>query len=483
MRTDRLSAALIAASTMLWCAPAGAQTRFAWPDTTVDVSRYTNVEDCTAAVARVREGITRRTRRTVWQDTLPWSTHEPVDSLPRLLVTTAQRCTARFRAATVPLADYAMMLPLFLTARRDADAGVLVSRRLAALDTSRTEKADSVRTAVTDTIFRMYLNVKPARIAAAESLAIRLRRTTARPLRADPAIHLLDMSVQLAYEARIMQDTALLRTHGEEAVALLDSIPPAARSAIEEKIGFPQFNAIAYGALAARTGWQVALDSLRKSTAAFVALQVSLWRKAGGDTPNALDFPIGKRAPALVGDFRFGPDSASAEIPVPGKVNLIVFLDGMCMDVTPESRLRVPATCAPAVATLRRLAARFPALAITTVEHTYGYYMYLAPPPPAEEAQLVRKTLLAHGMPGSLVVSATPFWRLPAPDRRRIDGETIPNDAQYSFGKSWGIAAGSAFVVDREGIIVYPTGVITRESEHEIGDIIETLLERQHASH
>ena len=62
MRTDRLSAALIAASTMLWCAPAGAQTRFAWPDTTVDVSRYTNVEDCSAAVARVREGITRRIR-------------------------------------------------------------------------------------------------------------------------------------------------------------------------------------------------------------------------------------------------------------------------------------------------------------------------------------------------------------------------------------------------------------------------------------
>ncbi|HEY9426558.1 MAG TPA: hypothetical protein VIR34_05335, partial [Gemmatimonadaceae bacterium] len=380
MRTDRLSAALIAASTMLWCAPAGAQTRFAWPDTTVDVSRYTNVEDCSAAVARVREGITRRTRRTVWQDTLPWSTHEPVDSLPPLLVMTAQRCTAHFRAATVPIADYAMMLPLFLTAGRDVDAEVLVSRRLAALDTSRTEEAAAVRAAVTDTLFRMYLNAKPARIAAAESLAARLRRATARPLRADPAIHLLDMYMQLAYEARIMRDTALVRAHADEAVALLDSIPATARSMIEEKVGFARLNALAYDALAARTGWQVALDSLRESTAAFIALHQSLWMKASGDSPDALDFPIGKRAPALVGDFRFGPDSASAEIPVQGKVNLIVFLDGMCMDVMPESRLRTPVTCAPTVATLRRLAARFPALAITTVEHTYGYYMYLPPP-------------------------------------------------------------------------------------------------------
>ncbi|MBX6333025.1 MAG: hypothetical protein IRY91_14350 [Gemmatimonadaceae bacterium] len=482
MHVDRLSAALLAAAAVLWSAPAAAQTRFAWPDTAVDVSQYTTVEDCTAAVVRVREGLTRHRRRTVWRDTLPWNPREPMDSLPAPLVETAQRCTARFRAASVPLADYALVLPLFLTAGRDADAGVLVSRRLAALDASRSTKADAERAAVMDTIFRVYLEARPARVAAAESLAVRLRRTTARPLRADPAIHLLDMYMQLVYRARLVEDTALMRTRAAEVVALLDSIPAAERPAIEDKIGVAQFNLLAYSALAARTGWQAALDSLRKSTAAFIALQQSLWMKASGERPDALGFPIGKRAPVLAGDFRFGPDSASPQIPVPGKVNLIVFLGDMCMEVTPESHFPPTDACLPTMATLRRLAARFPSLAITAVDHTYGYYMYLPPPAPADEAQLMWKSLAAHRMPGSLVVSTTPFWRLPAPDRRRIDSEKIPNDTPYSFGKSWAITAGAAFLIDREGIIVYPTGSITRESEHQVSDIIEILLEREHAS-
>ncbi len=62
-----------------------------------------------------------------------------------------------------------------------------------------------------------------------------------------------------------------------------------------------------------------------------------------------------------------------------------------------------------------------------------------------------------HPPPGSrLAVSTTPFWRLPAPDGRRIN-QVVTNDTSYAFGGApiGADGGGRVFLVDQSGTIVW----------------------------
>src|SRR5690349_7128206 len=129
---------------------APAQTRFSWPDTAVDVARYTEVTECLAATARVTNSIHAARDRLVSPDTLPFDVKQRMEE-PRSAeeIATAQRCAARFSVATTPLYEFAPLVTLYLRANRDADATALLSRRLAAVDPKH---QDAGRTAVIDTM-------------------------------------------------------------------------------------------------------------------------------------------------------------------------------------------------------------------------------------------------------------------------------------------------------------------------------------------
>lgn len=493
-RGSRYGAWLAVLGLALAAAPLRAQTRFTWPDTAVDLSRYESVEECVAAVQRVTGDEARRARAVAWRDTLPWRTEESAERPPAPVVETARRCSAHFPPATARLEDLRFLLPMYLTADRDADAATYVARRLALLKPSlgtlggaRTAdsaqaRAEDARVAVVDSIVEIYLDAKPARIAPAESLMRALRRSVVRPMRVASMLALWNYYRRTMALAQGAADTARMRDGAANAIAIMDSLPASERPALEERVGNAEMLAAAgWEEEYVLAGRRQVMDSLRQSTGAYLRFQLALWTRANGAPPAVLDFPIGRQAPRLVDALRAPADSAAGPRPVPGKVNFVVFLDRSCVDVRPDFYRTGLDECLPALAILRRLAARFPALEVTTVDHAAGNFMYLPPPTPAGEARLMRESLAAHHAPGTLVMAETPFFRLPAPDRRRHDDrDRAPNDEGYRFGKTWSTSAGSAFLIDRDGTIVFASN-LDRNFEGDWAEMIGILLGRQTA--
>jgi hypothetical protein len=469
----RVACVLIGLAT--WASPTSAQTRFAWPDTAVDVASYDHVEDCLGATARVRYFNAGRERRLVLRDTLPWSAEEARAPLPVPVVETAKRCSARFAVATVPPTYFRRTLELYLIANRDADAKGLASRWLTAVVQAGDASGDTQtarRLAVIDTIVDVYLDAQPARLAAVESLLSGI----ARPTRAAPAMAVVVLYNRLMFAAKSAGDSVLHRASAARIIATLDSLPTVERQAAEAANGFA-VSLARYEAVAVLRAHRAMIDSLRRSTAAYVTLERNLWQQVGSGVPLALRFPIGERAPAVTGDTWFGRKNGSSALPAPGLVNLVVFVEPMpgCLGLTAVTERDY---CWGRHAIVRRLAERFPQLEIILISRTQGYFMYLPPPgSPALEADLLRQWLAAHRVPGALAVSATEFSRLPPPDGRRID-RPDPNLTRYTFGRFRRPENGSAFLIDPDGIVV-KGGWIDRQAEAEFVEMIEVLLERQ----
>lgn len=445
---------LLGASLVLTVAEAAAQTRFAWPDTAVDVTQYRHPDQCVAAVARLQRLIELPQKRAVNPDTMPWDPEARLRPLPAPVVATAERCAARWSAATAPLTEFAPLFTLYLTANRDADAAALLARRLAAVEPKR---GDAERTAVIDSVVRISLDAQPMRLAAAESLLTeRARHQTDR-------LERLKIYFQLGNQAAGVHDTARVRRAAQQVVAIADSLTPAERESEKFQEGGGPFSV--YLALYSLVGERVLLDSLRRSTAAYVGLTRALWAKATGRRPEALELPIGEKAAPLSADFWFPADSARGPRPTPGRVALVVFLDRIqCVDgpndpafAVEEKRDETLPSCWQWGMNLRRLAERFPALEITVVAPTHGYFLYGPPLSPAEEAAYIARWVARHHIPGTLAVTSTPFWHLEAPDDRRVD-KPDSNVTHYSFGKSWPADQG-VYLVDPDGVIVEGTGI------------------------
>jgi hypothetical protein len=224
------------------------------------------------------------------------------------------------------------------------------------------------------------------------------------------------------------------------------------------------------------------LDSLRHSTAAYASLYRSLVGKVmgTGPLPAGVGQPIGEPAPRIEADFWFRRGDSTATRPTKGKVSLVVFQDPqLCYfgATRPD--------CQATYARLRRLARQFPALEITLVAQTQGWFDKAAPPAPAEEAALLAHAWLEERqIPAALAVTATPFWRLADPDRRRINRD-VPNAIHYTFGRPSARARGitnlapfDAYLIDQVGALV----TVSSLNEDQLPQLIATLLARPAAS-
>lgn len=441
----------------LWASGALAQTtRFEWPTRAVDVASYLTAEECLAATSRVGDSVA--TRGPVRRDTTLFGPEEARAPLAAPIVATARRCAARFDAPKVSTDDLVPLLTLYMEAERDTDAATLVTRRLATVGPT----AERERAALLDTIARTYLTAQPARLLAAQPKLVELERL-GKVSPWDTRMRAFHLFLSAAWRAG---DTARAEWAAQRIVVIGDSLTEAERrSSMFTTLG----TGMIYNALSVLTH-RAALDSLWHGTEGYVALRRSMWAKASFARPTSLSFPIGEPASAIEGDSWFRRGDTSATRPTHGKVALIVFLGQDC------PRLSTP--CDNVYAALRRYATRFPELEITVVAQTQGYLQEVLPPTPQAEAELLRQWWHDfHRVPGALAVATTPFWRLKAPDRRRINRE-VANITHYSFGKSWTARTKGAFLVDRSGVIVYTTAALGRDEEPSVAELVEILMRR-----
>ena len=215
------------------------------------------------------------------------------------------------------------------------------------------------------------------------------------------------------------------------------------------------------------------LDSLRHSTAADAALYEQFWKNVNhGAMPYGITKPIGKSAPPITADFWLNHSDSIVSRPTRGKVSLVVLINQKAFfgsDLEEVSWAR-----------LRRLAQRFPALEITFMAQTIGWFDKAAPPPPSEEAGLLAHALFAERhLGGALAVTNSAFWRLPSPDRRRINPQ-MPGLIDYSFGRTFQPplvvdARINTFLVDQNGLVVDAAPWV---DEAMLDDFIAILLGR-----
>lgn len=442
--------AIAAAALAIRTTPAPAQTLFTWPDTTVDVAGYSTIEECWAATERVRSGVDRLRTAERWRDTMPWNPRELLAQQAVPVTATASACMERFQEPKAPIYNYHLLLRLYLDAGRDSDAARLVERRLALVGEGRGE-----RTAVIDTAVQVYLNeVHPVRLGAAAALIARERGR---------ASHVAQegMYAPLMMQSWLAGDTVRATRAARWLLLLADSLTEA------ERTRSPLFRSAMFRGLAFQAmrivsdGGQAELDSLRHGTGPYVAFMRAIWAGLTGQRPEAMPIPVGERAPMIEADYWF-PKAAADSALAAGHVSLLFFLD-----------LATAGRIAEQAATLRRLAEHFPSLRITVAARTHGWFSYAAPPAPPEEAQLIWRWMKSNRVPGTLAVTRTPYRRLAPPDGRRIDGPT-PNLTNYTFGNRWPVSAGSVFLVDSEGLVVY-CGTLTRQLEAELSMMIDVL--------
>jgi hypothetical protein len=471
-----------------------AQTLFEWPPVEVDVSKYTTIDECSAAVSRgpARLGSADSLAALVWRDTMPFDPAERMRPVPSAVVEAARACLASVAPdpETVPVEEYGALVPLYLMADWEEKARTLVERRIAAVRPG----ADDTLVAVLDTVIAFFagafagtpprygVSVRPPRPILLEELAAsHLSRVGDRVKRLRKLFEL-----NIVWDA--IHDTARARNTGQQISVLLDSLTHSERDTLVERsrqmlVTGEETVLRLSSAVSIGLGRERLLDSLRHSTEAYVRATLGGWSRVFGQPPEALPFfgPIGDRAPVIEGDVWLGCEGDQCQPrPRPGRISLVVFLShGSCVGVI-RGAIDMYGNCAQQLTTLRRLHERFPELDITVVARTYGYFGYLKEGVTLEtEAELTRRWLDSAGLERVvLAMTDAPYWRLPHPDGRRV-AERTTNEANYTFGERWKVRPSEAYLIDENGIIVARMQML-RENMPGFVELIEILFQRQH---
>jgi hypothetical protein len=437
--------------------PIQAQTRFEWPSTTkLDLTKYRKADECLARIDRLRDSANRTD--SIWHDTLETTAADILDPHPSFVVEAARRCSEKFSVKdSIHPEDFISTLQLFLIANRDDDVSYLIERRLASISSSDI----SARAALLDTLIRIYVNARPARFNAIEPFLEELSRP-------ETEYHWRkkkELFDGVFLEMRLANDTIHAQEMANRIVRFGESISEdIKRTELDLGAMFFFMGAKLY------LQHNALLDSLKKGTAGYIAQYQANLAALTGESSLAVNSPIGQRAPVIEGDYWFPQDAAKIPPPVTGEVTLVYFLTEGCAT-----------DCFEQYAILRRFAARYPDLRIVLVARTLGHLGRLAPPSPEEEADLLRQSLLERQrISATLVVSKTPIWRLSDPDRRPV-AEEIPALTKWTFGRTANLGAGSAVLVDENGIIVY-TADLHRKTEADFNKMVHILMNRQRSN-
>jgi len=495
---------LVVTAAMASASPAAGQQFFETSKVEVDISRYTSVFDCMAAVDRVAKTLRAEEFHAtgVWADTMPYDPNARLQPWPAAVGETARTCVTSTAADadTAGVDVWDILANLYLHAGMEDSARAVVERRLAAVEPDSTEE---LRGLLTDVLFLFNghgvgTGIKPSRLEIGDDIVLdHIGRLPNLETRLNVYMQMVvtggeDVSGDNEMAARTRRNLARMR-------AQLDSLTQRDVDRMVEQggmvVGLTTEDVVnrLEGLGDYFYGLRFRLDSLRVSTEAYARATRNVWSRAYAQPPEAYDRPAGKRAPRLEGDVWLGCEQDPCEsYPRPGRVSLVVFH-------TPEttrSRARERALpgmfspgggCVERAVPLRRLQDRFPELDIVVVARTWGHYSYVKKGvTPEREAELMYECFKSHGLDRVVVtMTETPGWRLPDPDGRWVE-QPMANWTNYSFGGIWPdndrMVHGSDLIVDQEGDVIHAVvagRVRAGWVEELFAEIIQILLERE----
>jgi hypothetical protein len=482
---QRIRFATVLCITGIWISPSlGAQTTFSPPQRKVDVRQYTWVEQCLAASYRVQDSIRS------WGLTKDTTSRTPAHKLAPQTIAIARQCSERYPVASASLSDFMSLLKLYRYAERYDDVVTLLRRKLETVADSPQQRYTLLGLAA-NTVMRNG----PEWYPLADSL-----HTQRMQLAQDPSlldlyrdsvfIHSSTFYTGLRRQAKEQGDSIWNHWAAEKVVAL-------AKQATSKELESSYYTK--YGrfyVLEALEDLRATplLDSLRKSTAAYLALQRANWQEASKSPLENFPVPIGTTVPSIQAQFWFGTE-ANASRPSRGKVALVVFLNAPA-GADPDLSIQAWcfADCLDMIEAIKGLSQQYPQLEITLVGRTLGFFRELPPLSPAEEAKWMQWHLLDHEkISAALAVEETPFWHIDAPDSRRVDIETNTYAAYSNLRGEWKIRQFTAFLIDDAGIVIEATrsigmfgGMVAsrfdKNNAEKFAPLIEILLQRTSSS-
>lgn len=429
--------------------PAHAQTRFQWPRARVDISKYSSIEMCMAAVRRVHDSV--KARGGVLLDTLPLTQYGNTSPLPTIVVETAQQCVERFPEERIQSHEVALAQELYTIANRDDDVLHLLRQHMAVAHDNRE------RAAAIDTTVIILLKAQPVRLVTADSLLGELDRFDVWPI-----TQKLQRFGNMAYQSRVAGDSVRMRRYSERFLSIAKTLPDSVINSVDG-IVVRIFVSVIVGWLNQRE----LLDSLRQNTTAYANLKRSYFESIAGR--GRFNSPVGAQAPPFHADF-WRPDHPETNVvPTPGKLTLMIGI---------PNNYQTSSFGLGQYAVIQRIARRFPMIDVIAVTSTVGFFGPLVPPPPQEEADLLyRDVVELNQLPARLGVVNTQFWRLPNPDRRRINQERESSADYKAVYDLLFTGGGTALLIDGQGFVV-DTQLLRREAEPEIIQLIEAVLAR-----
>lgn len=414
--------------------PMKAQVKSELPSFDTEYRAYDNPYECYSAVTRIHY-------QPLSRDALSYRESAILSQIPQEVKEAAEKCIHRINVDRLSRLELIPMMRLFLTVDRDKDAADIVQRLINGQgkkihDTSSKsplskEETLKERADIHYVVAITYLNAIPARLTAALS-----HMDSVAQVWTDNRVVLVLRYYDFFNKARSLDDKKSLQKTIHQISNIEKRMFPQERRQMAKVL----FDVQQHATVPAR------LDSLRKSTSAYVALQTA--QNAVYEVKEVL---LGTKMESLQGEFRF---PASATLPVQGKVNLVVVPGAL-----PANSI---------FPMLRRLKNKYNAIEIVYADRTTGRFDTQLVEP-SQEAEMRRQWVQEFiKLPSSVVIEKSDAWRLPEPDRRLIYGVT-PNIKNYG-NRIW--------LVDQNGKIVH-YAAIDKKNELEFDRLIEALLKQR----
>lgn len=452
-----------------------AQTLFSRPDTTPNYASYVEVDECIAAARRLDKEY-RRAHETIWRDTAEYDSVYFHGAVGASVVKRIEQCLTYISIDTLPLEGTHSFARHLLFMNRDDDVRRLYGRYFESVAPEKYQ--EEVREAL-----RVYSDARPRRMAQVKQLY----QLAASKIPADSTllgIRLRIVCQQIAMEA---DDQQFFEQVYDDMHAVGDSA------------AFSRLNQYEKNFLLQAGGQRhitALTDSLKTSTEKYY----KFLKLIGDPIQKGIADRYPKQRTEVNGDFWFRSianvgsdgtvlltdqyrDAIPEARPVPGKINLVVSMQGGCHTSTPRANERIardngPIGCWRLFSAIRRMKKAYPELEITIVSSTFGFFADAPPLEPADEADTIAKYFLGFSkLPATLVVQKTSFFRLPGYDQRRIDTDLMKPYLSESRGRG----SKQLHIIDEAGSFIYTISLDGAEGargERFVFKYLDILFER-----
>lgn len=425
-----------------------AQTMFIRPDTTPNYASYVEVDECLAAVRRL-DSEYRRAHETIWRDTAEYDSVYFHGAVGASVVKRIEQCLTYISIDTLPLEGTHSFARHLLFMNRDDDVRRLYGRYFESVAPEKYQ--EEVGEAL-----RVYSDARPRRMAQVKQLY----QLAASKIPADSTllgIRLRILCQQIAMEAddkeffdqvyddmhAIGDSAAFSRLNRFEKNFLLDAGAERHITALGDSL---KISTEKYHKFLKLIGDPIQKGIADRYPRQRAEVNGDFWFQSGAN--------VGSDGSVLLTDqYRVAIPEAR---PVPGKINLVLSMQGGCHTSTPGINARVhrrngPIGCWRLFSAIRRMKKAYPELEITIVSSTFGFFADAPPLEPADEADSIAKYFLGFNkLPATLVVQKTNFFRLPGYDQRRVDIDlmkTVISESRYRGNKS-------LYIIDEAGSLI-----------------------------